>query len=1228
MKRNPGGAGSGFDPDFYRRRYSDLRGLSDRQALSHYEIHGGLEGRKPNDKARFEDSPLMASLPPLFSIGQYRQLNPDVDKAIEDDWDVYLHYIRHGRDEGRSFSNLDPEFYSQTYMGAGPWSDAEIGAHFRENETKGVCASFPEFLNANNAKYIVWQENFSDRAFSLLNFDWLGGPVEGVKAKVLFVTEGIPRLADFSFTKRFDLAFYREAHPLLAGATPETAYRHWLFEGMERGEPGSPKEWMAVHGLDLLAYPQAFVWTEYAAAHLESRDQHNRWVALKHLLDHDPMGASTWPVLGEDAESFLLSIARFRISKHDYAAAIGTLQRAIAMGFETPAISHAMGDAYHGLGLWGAASDSYSRAKSVSDAKLWSVVLGAESAAKAGNTADALATLLGTKAEFGGEQPWLTILDTVIAQEFQDATVKARALYSVERRAEGDEVMEGAVKWISDAFEQGLDFPTNIGNKKKKVVILANTSLDQCTFYRVDQKRYFFEIGGWDYEIVEWSEDEKFLSAIADASACIFYRVPAFPSIIRCILQARRLGLATYYEIDDLIFDTENYPDSFESFQGQIDRGVYQGLIYGTTLYRSAMRLCEYGIASTPILASRMGAEVESKKCFVVRNGLDPRNIFGDGLGARRRADGVVRIVYGSATLAHNQDFHDIAGQAIRHVLEAFSHVELVVVGHLALDDSFSPYADRIIKIDLIKDPIAYWSLLSTMDINLAVLASGLMTDCKSEIKWLEAAVLGVPSVVSATATYNEVVEDGVTGLIAQTPEQWTARLRMLVEDEACRHRIGEAAREHVLRSYSAEAGAMAMSEALQPALPVQAASGKKRILLVNVFFPPQSIGGATRVVADNLHHLSASEEFTFAVATTDHDARPNYRERLDSFDGTNVFRIAPPFEDNLDWKYSDKRMEEWFSRVVAQFEPDLVHFHCIQRITSSAIDVCRAKDVPYIVSVHDGWWLSDYQFLFDEKARMRTPGDEIRLGPKPPLRLSDSLQRLAYLRNALEGAKQVLTPSLNFEKIYVDAGFTNVSTLSNGLPKVAVAPRTRSRSGRVRLAHIGDTSPHKGFDLVEAALRQGEFENLELLALSHGLPDTLKSTVIWGKTEVTFSGRIRQAAVPNLYANIDVLLAPSACVESYGLVTREANAAGVWVVASDRGAIGEDVRPGIDGFIVDVTSPAALSAVLATINSDPETYLRPAPQNEAVRSSKEQADHLLHIYSRLTSERIDYLES
>ena len=110
-------------------------------------------------------------------------------------------------------------------------------------------------------------------------------------------------------------------------------------------------------------------------------------------------------------------------------------------------------------------------------------------------------------------------------------------------------------------------------------------------------------------------------------------------------------------------------------------------------------------------------------------------------------------------------------------------------------------------------------------------------------------------------------------------------------------------------------------------------------------------------------------------------------------------------------------------------------------------------------------------------------------------------------------------------------------------------------------------------------------------------------------------AGRVPQDQIADLYAGIDVLLAPSAWTESYGLVTREANAAGVWVVTSDRGAIGEDVRPGVDGFVIDVSSPQGLADVLQAINDNPERYLAPAPRNPAVWSSREQAQTLVGIY-------------
>ena len=78
------------------------------------------------------------------------------------------------------------------------------------------------------------------------------------------------------------------------------------------------------------------------------------------------------------------------------------------------------------------------------------------------------------------------------------------------------------------------------------------------------------------------------------------------------------------------------------------------------------------------------------------------------------------------------------------------------------------------------------------------------------------------------------------------------------------------------------------------------------------------------------------------------------------------------------------------------------------------------------------------------------------------------------------------------------------------------------------------------------------------------------------------------------LYGMIDVLPAPS---ESFGLVPREALACGCWVVASDRGAVGEPVVEGVNGHIVDVADIGGLTSILRQIYGNPENYRQP-PQN------------------------------
>lgn len=79
-----------FDPDFYYKKYSDLRktiGNDKKELFKHFCIYGMLEGRQAHAK---------------FNVSRYRALYPDLRKAFGTKLPLYYkHYCEYGKDEGR-----------------------------------------------------------------------------------------------------------------------------------------------------------------------------------------------------------------------------------------------------------------------------------------------------------------------------------------------------------------------------------------------------------------------------------------------------------------------------------------------------------------------------------------------------------------------------------------------------------------------------------------------------------------------------------------------------------------------------------------------------------------------------------------------------------------------------------------------------------------------------------------------------------------------------------------------------------------------------------------------------------------------------------------------------------------------------------------------------------------------------------------------------------------------
>jgi glycosyltransferase involved in cell wall biosynthesis len=92
---------------------------------------------------------------------------------------------------------------------------------------------------------------------------------------------------------------------------------------------------------------------------------------------------------------------------------------------------------------------------------------------------------------------------------------------------------------------------------------------------------------------------------------------------------------------------------------------------------------------------------------------------------------------------------------------------------------------------------------LQEPDIGLMPLNDSERAKGKCAYKALEFMSVGTPCVISPVGMNTEVVEDGVNGFLAATPDEWTDKLERLIVDRELRRRMGEVARATVQERYA-----------------------------------------------------------------------------------------------------------------------------------------------------------------------------------------------------------------------------------------------------------------------------------------------------------------------------------------------------------------------------------------------------------------------------------------
>jgi len=295
--------------------------------------------------------------------------------------------------------------------------------------------------------------------------------------------------------------------------------------------------------------------------------------------------------------------------------------------------------------------------------------------------------------------------------------------------------------------------------------------------------------------------DPQLPRMMEQADLIVVHRAAANRSLEKSLQAARTRGALVLADTDDLIFDPQafDYIDNPE-FIDPVRTRLYREEMLR---HRRTLELCAGALVSTEYLAGQV--EKLGIPARVHRNAVSMEMWE---LGRRpgespRPPDGRFVMGYASGSPTHNRDFALIQ-PVLQDFLIQYPQAELRLIGFLDLDASWQPFAGRIRQ-----DPLRPWrelpAWLADLDLNLAPLeADNPFSLSKSEIKWLEAALVSVPTIASRTPAFETAIHPGENGWLAGSLEEWRAALVQALDPDL-RSLCAERAYDDVWREYRPE---------------------------------------------------------------------------------------------------------------------------------------------------------------------------------------------------------------------------------------------------------------------------------------------------------------------------------------------------------------------------------------------------------------------------------------
>ena len=359
------------------------------------------------------------------------------------------------------------------------------------------------------------------------------------------------------------------------------------------------------------------------------------------------------------------------------------------------------------------------------------------------------------------------------------------------------------------------------------------------------------------------------------------------------------------------------------------------------------------------------------------------------------------------------------------------------------------------------------------------------------------------------------------------------------------------------------------------------------KIALLNTLYAPNVLGGAERVVQTLAETLLARGHEPVVVCTG--AKRGVHRDQVAgvpvySVGLQNIYPLLPldgrrPLAKPI-WHAVDTvnvGMTNALARILDEERPAVVHTHNLTGFSALAWSAAHDRRIPVVHTLHDYYLLCPRSTMFANGANCTGQHLTCALYSWPRVKLSSRV-------TAVVGVSQFV-----LDRHLAHGAFPRATTFVIGNPCAPNARRANqcdSAAHRCRLGYLGRLEPAKGVEQLLTAvegLARGDWELHIGGRGTNGFERRLRARFV--DPRIQFHGFMDR---DEFLEKVDVLVVPTLSHEPFGLVAIEAFAAGLPVIASRRGGLGEVVSDGVTGLLFEPNNPGELRAALGAFVAEP----------------------------------------